>query len=328
MGYAAQDELELELEQEQEEEKEEEEEMFQPWGQAYIQRKQEWAQAQAQAEARARADEEEEEAKTLTQIRAREEKRLREERVQALIDANEEEKAQARAKAEDQVLKLEEEKRKKETENALAQAEADEEEEEEEAHAQQPPPCPPSHAAPGMESSLPHPFFWHRGTFVPNADVQIVRWDRSRPAALFRLSDFLYNSGVHNPTSQIFDWDWIDLSKLAFQSLVSQLAANGYLLDGEELWWSPRPLGSWTIDRLREPSTDETVLTSSNANLTIERGIASHHIFLPFLDQVPVGPRLQERPFFNIVIRPYDPARKISLPPSSTLQKRSLLTNL
>ena len=274
-----------------------------------------WEQAKAQAQAQEQAQKEKEKEKEKGEdavAKAEAEILLERARLEARLQAWEQQNqewlqvhAQAQAQAQEVWAKARAQLR--------ARARADEEEALALALANDRPPSSPSYTS-GMESP-PEPSYWHRGTLVPNADVQIIRWDRSRAAVLCRLSDILYDRG--HPTSQIFNWDWIDGSKLAFNSLVCQLQANGYLLDGEELWWSPRPLGSWSIERLREPSTDETVITSFNARTTIKQSIASHYPHLQFPSQLSAGMDgcgLRERPFFTIVIRPYDAARKITFP--------------
>jgi len=138
---------------------------------------------------------------------------------------------------------------------------------------------------------------------LPDAEIQIIREDASRPARGVLLSSLVSEIDRRG--------DWIDGRKINFYALIRDLLQAGDLRLRDTLWWNSQSFDRIGIAELAGPHPYEFLLTSMNIRSVILESITLHYRHLryptPDVDRVesPVS-----RPRFTIVIRDSDAVGK------------------
>ncbi|EPS31665.1 hypothetical protein PDE_06622 [Penicillium oxalicum 114-2] len=154
-------------------------------------------------------------------------------------------------------------------------------------------------AAPANAGEL----FDHSGpSVVPDADVQIIAYDRPTQPLPIRLSDLLANP--NDPVNRSRNGDWIDAHALRHDILRRALVNEGFASENSALWWSPHALETLAPTMLASPRDGETRLSSLNIASTIIRTISVFYPAYRASDNPGSGSSTLARPSFTIIVRP------------------------
>ncbi|KAI2790621.1 hypothetical protein POX_d06142 [Penicillium oxalicum] len=154
-------------------------------------------------------------------------------------------------------------------------------------------------AAPANAGEL----FDHSGpSVVPDADVQIIAYDRPTQPLPIRLSDLLANP--NDPVNRSRNGDWIDAHALRHDILRRALVNEGFASENSALWWSPHALETLAPTMLASPRDGETRLSSLNIASTIIRTISVFYSAYRASDNPGSCSSTLARPSFTIIVRP------------------------